>query len=187
MHRSDGCHILAILESSRWNSDPTSSEKQRENLTERLKREFGLFLDDMDKTEKVKGVCSTLVLCHILPGLFSYILTFRLHFVTAEEPPVQGPVLLPLPPLEPPQLKKCDSINIPLPLSPPPLLDLLTMDTQQPHEEEEGEEATKGSQYPEAESIVKGPSPLTIKSQTPAKMKASSKKKRDWPSGHKSM
>jgi hypothetical protein len=111
----------------------------------------------------------------------------KIYFVPVEEPPVQGPVMLPLPPLEPPQLKKCDSLNIPLPLSPPPLLDLLSMDTQPPLEEEEGEEATKGSQYPDPESIVKGPSPLTIKSQTPAKMKASSKKKLDWPSGHKTM
>lgn len=32
----------------RWSSEPTLVERQRENLTERLKREFGLFLDEQD-------------------------------------------------------------------------------------------------------------------------------------------
>ena len=32
-----------------WSAAPTLVERQRENLTERLKREFGLFLSDEDE------------------------------------------------------------------------------------------------------------------------------------------
>lgn len=32
-----------------WSAAPTLVERQRENLTERLKREFGLFLNDDDE------------------------------------------------------------------------------------------------------------------------------------------
>jgi F420-0:gamma-glutamyl ligase-like protein len=53
---------LSNTETSRWNSEPTSSEKQRENLTERLKREFGLFLDEQEKIVKEKGRFSYLSL-----------------------------------------------------------------------------------------------------------------------------
>lgn len=36
-----------------WSAAPTSVEQQRENLTERLKREFGLFLSD-DEEERAR-------------------------------------------------------------------------------------------------------------------------------------
>ena len=36
-----------------WSAAPTLVERQRENLTERLKREFGLFLSD-DEEERVR-------------------------------------------------------------------------------------------------------------------------------------
>jgi hypothetical protein len=88
---------------------------------------------------------------------------------------VQGPVLPPLPPLEPPQPKACDSLipNIPLPSSPPPLLDLLTMEPPPPPPLEEAPAPVEAQQS----EMLNGPSPFVIKSQTPAKMKASSKKK----------
>ncbi|XP_066992672.2 inactive histone-lysine N-methyltransferase 2E isoform X2 [Anabrus simplex] len=38
----------------RWNSAPTLVERQRENLTERLRREFGLFLSDDEEQERVR-------------------------------------------------------------------------------------------------------------------------------------
>ncbi|XP_059488257.1 inactive histone-lysine N-methyltransferase 2E [Neocloeon triangulifer] len=126
----------------RWNSEPTSSEKQRENLTERLKREFGLFLDEQERGEKEK----------------------------VEEVNDQVSLLPPLPPLEPPQPKLNDSLNIPLPSSPPPLLDLLVMESAPPLLLE------APTPNNDEEASLNGPSRLLIKSQTPAKMKASSKK-----------
>lgn len=36
-----------------WSAAPTLVERQRENLTERLKREFGLFLSD-DEEERAR-------------------------------------------------------------------------------------------------------------------------------------
>lgn len=42
---------------SRFSSVPTLAERQRENLTERLKREFGLFLSDDEDQEKVRKQC----------------------------------------------------------------------------------------------------------------------------------
>ncbi|XP_063227659.1 treacle protein-like isoform X2 [Bacillus rossius redtenbacheri] len=38
----------------KWNSAPTMVEQQRENLTERLRREFGLFLSDDEEQERVR-------------------------------------------------------------------------------------------------------------------------------------
>lgn len=38
----------------RWNSAPTLVERQRENLTERLRREFGLFLSDDEEQERAR-------------------------------------------------------------------------------------------------------------------------------------
>nr|CAD7403103.1 unnamed protein product [Timema poppensis] len=38
----------------KWNSAPTLVERQRENLTERLRREFGLFLSDDEEQERVR-------------------------------------------------------------------------------------------------------------------------------------
>jgi hypothetical protein len=37
-----------------FNSAPTLVERQRENLTQRLKREFGLFLSDDEEQEKAR-------------------------------------------------------------------------------------------------------------------------------------
>ena len=46
------CKLLFLMRNllfsvgSSWSSAPTLVERQRENLTERLRREFGLFVDD---------------------------------------------------------------------------------------------------------------------------------------------
>lgn len=41
-----------------WSAAPTLVERQRENLTERLKREFGLFLsDDEEERARKHGTC----------------------------------------------------------------------------------------------------------------------------------
>lgn len=47
-----------------WSAAPTLVERQRENLTERLKREFGLFLsDDEEERARKQGKYNILKSC----------------------------------------------------------------------------------------------------------------------------
>lgn len=47
------CFIIILVGSS-WSSAPTLLERQRENLTQRLRREFGLFVADEEESEKAR-------------------------------------------------------------------------------------------------------------------------------------
>lgn len=46
--------FVAASTSHLFDSAPTLVERQRENLTQRLKREFGLFLSDDEEQEKAR-------------------------------------------------------------------------------------------------------------------------------------
>lgn len=62
-----------------WSAAPTLVERQRENLTERLKREFGLFLSD-DEEERARKQGEN---CDII---FEYFLvTSNFFFVSRSE------------------------------------------------------------------------------------------------------
>lgn len=46
--------FLSFPVGSSWSSAPTLVERQRENLTERLRREFGLFVNDDEEAERLR-------------------------------------------------------------------------------------------------------------------------------------
>ncbi|PSN38835.1 hypothetical protein C0J52_12608 [Blattella germanica] len=56
LHTENGEEKKGVGEETymRWNSAPTLVERQRENLTERLRREFGLFLSDDEEQERAR-------------------------------------------------------------------------------------------------------------------------------------
>ncbi|KAF7995176.1 hypothetical protein HCN44_004648 [Aphidius gifuensis] len=74
-----------------WSSAPTLVERQRENLTERLKREFGLFLsDDEEERARKQGLTAEAILKARLSGTtadLSLLKNHTINFTSTQLPP----------------------------------------------------------------------------------------------------
>ncbi|XP_034951267.1 homeobox protein 5 isoform X2 [Chelonus insularis] len=111
-----------------WSAAPTLVERQRENLTERLKREFGLFLsDDEEERARKQGLSTEAILkarkeaipMQMAAGMVTAYPLPQLPPQPYIPPPGSMPIQYPLYPVKPPLTGQFHNFAVPQPIPPP--------------------------------------------------------------------